>query len=247
MPLRVVLFDLFGTVVHFASAVPTVSVGGEARRPTMQWLQEGAKRELPSVAFEDLRTSLKEVTEEIIRERPPAYREVASEERFRRAIERVGVPAKEAGERARRLARIHMRYLASLTVLPPAYDALLRRLAKRYRLGLVSNFDHAATAHGILRDHGIADVFDTTLISEEFGHRKPNPAIFREALSRLNASPGEAIFVGDSLFDDVEGARAADLRVVWVNGRGDELPPDAPIPDHVIGELSALPSIVDRA
>jgi putative hydrolase of the HAD superfamily len=239
------LFDLFGTVVHFTPEVPSVKVGGEERRSTMKWLEDGASEELPAVAFEDLLASLKDVTAEIIRDRPPEYREVPSAERFRRAIERVGVQSKKAAVCAQRLARIHMAYLASLTVLPAGYDPLLRRLAKRYRLGLVSNFDHALTARRILANHGIADVFDTILISEEFGHRKPNPAIFREALTRLGAGPGEAVFVGDSLLDDVEGARRADLRVVWVNASGRELPPEAAVPDHVIPELSALPPVVD--
>src|SRR5262245_47769774 len=96
MPLRAVLFDLFGTVVHFAPQVPVIEVAGTAWRSTMGWLREAAASELPQVPFDDLLPALLQVTEEIVRQRPPEYFEVPSRERFRRALLRLGIDGSDA-------------------------------------------------------------------------------------------------------------------------------------------------------
>ena len=239
-----VLFDLFGTLVHFAPRVPAVEVAGAPWRSAMRWLQEAAAQELPEVPFDDLLATLMLVTEEIVRRRPPEYREVPSRERFRRALVRLGVAAAQAPTLAERLSLAHMDHLASLTVLPEGHDAVLRILAARYRLGLVSNFDHGATAHRILAAHGLASFFKATVISEEFGRRKPHPAIFQEALRLLGVGPADAVFVGDSIDDDVVGAQGARLPAVWVNAKGASLPADVQPPLGVITQLTELPALL---
>jgi putative hydrolase of the HAD superfamily len=64
---------------------------------------------------------------------------------------------------------------------------------------------------------GMTDWVDVLVISEEAGVRKPDAAIFRLALERCGASADEAVMVGDSWGADVMGARAAGIRVVWLN------------------------------
>ena len=66
----------------------------------------------------------------------------------------------------------------------------------------------------------LSDVFPIILISEEVGSWKPDPAIFYRALELGNASPAEAVFVGDSPDHDIAGARAAGLTTIWMNRRG---------------------------
>jgi len=241
---RAVLFDLFGTVVHFAPRVPTVEVAGASWRSAMGWLQEAAARELPEVQFDELLGMLMRVTEEIVRERRPEYCEVPSRERFRRALLGVGIAAPQAPALAERLSLAHMDHLASLTVLPEGHAAVLQTLATRYRLGLVSNFDHGATARRILAAHGIAHFFEATVISDEFGRRKPHPAIFAEALRVLEVAPAETVFVGDSIHDDVIGAQDAQLPAVWVNAKREPLPAGVPPPLWVIERLAELPELL---
>jgi FMN phosphatase YigB (HAD superfamily) len=48
--------------------------------------------------------------------------------------------------------------------------------------------------------------------------------VFAAALRALSAEPGDAVMVGDSLPNDVDGALAAGLRAVWVNRAGAPLP-----------------------
>ena len=62
---------------------------------------------------------------------------------------------------------------------------------------------------------GITPLFDTVLISETEGLKKPDRAIFERALDRLSVRHEEAMFVGDNPEADVAGARAAGLIPVW--------------------------------
>ena len=62
---------------------------------------------------------------------------------------------------------------------------------------------------------GITPLFDTVLISEEEGLRKPDRAIFERALERLSVHAGDAMFVGDNPEADVAGSRTAGLVPVW--------------------------------
>jgi putative hydrolase of the HAD superfamily len=66
-----------------------------------------------------------------------------------------------------------------------------------------------------LRSLGLASFFDTVLISDAEGLRKPDSRIFARALERCEVNPGEALFVGDHPEIDVAGATAAGLIAVW--------------------------------
>jgi epoxide hydrolase-like predicted phosphatase len=54
---------------------------------------------------------------------------------------------------------------------------------------------------------GIANLFDSVVISARIGALKPDPAAYQAVLDRLRCSPGETIFIDDRL-ENVEGARA---------------------------------------
>ena len=62
---------------------------------------------------------------------------------------------------------------------------------------------------------GISELFDTILISETEGVRKPDPLIFARAVGRCGVSASEAVFVGDHPDVDVMGALAAGLIPIW--------------------------------
>ena len=86
------------------------------------------------------------------------------------------------------------------------------------------------------------DCFHTTLISDDFGRRKPHPAIFHAALDRLAGRADEALYVGDTAADDIAGAQAAGIDVAWLNRR-DEAPPDPP-PTYTLRQLTDLRDIL---
>jgi len=87
------------------------------------------------------------------------------------------------------------------------------------KLALVSN--GARNLEEFVRHHGL-DV-DAAVGSREHGWIKPHETIFRAALDRLGVEAEEAAMVGDSLEDDVEGARALGMRAFLVD-REDRFP-----------------------
>ena len=76
-------------------------------------------------------------------------------------------------------------------------QVMLESIPASMRLGAVTNgaFDSQWQK---LRATEIADRFDAIVISADLGVMKPGPAIFVEALHRLNVEPGEAWHVGGS-------------------------------------------------
>ena len=91
---------------------------------------------------------------------------------------------------------------------------ILGQLAGRYRLGIVSNF--YGNLETICGETGIARHTGVVVDSARVGFEKPDPRIFEAALEALAATPDSAIFVGDSLPRDMEGARRLGMRHVYV-------------------------------
>ena len=67
---------------------------------------------------------------------------------------------------------------------------------------------------------GLPDTFKFAVFGQDHGTRKPDPALFRIALVRAGCAAHQLLHVGDSLGNDVGGARAAGVRSVWLNPTG---------------------------
>ena len=121
------------------------------------------------------------------------------------------LPAEKVRQLPQFLAEMH-RGLTRLRLRPfPGVHAVLGQLRPHYRLAVVS--DHQ-TPYALpeLRAAGLGDFFDPVVISADHGYRKPDPRLFGHALRGVGASPGQAVYVGNDLYHDVGGARAAGLR-----------------------------------
>ena len=64
---------------------------------------------------------------------------------------------------------------------------------------------------------------DAIVDSRSHGRVKPHPTIFQAALAALAVAPADAVMVGDSLEEDVEGARALGMRAILID-REDRYP-----------------------
>lgn len=112
--------------------------------------------------------------------------------------------------------------------------------------------------HEELRDLGLEDLFEETVISCDVGYMKPHPRIFQHALELMRVEPAETAMVGDSLRADVEGAKALGMTAIWrrpvtgepLEATEDEPEPGAIVPDYTIdniGDLKDLPIFADAA
>lgn len=114
--------------------------------------------------------------------------------------------------------------LASLRFTPfddarPALELARRR---GQRLVVVSNWD--VSLHDVLQRVALAPLLDGILTSAEAGARKPSPAIFERALALAGVSSADAVHIGDSLEEDVAGARAAGIEPVLIFRGGSDPP-----------------------
>lgn len=246
MALEAVLFDLFDTLVRFdRTRLPEVVIGGRAVRTTAGRLHAILREWAPGVTLEAVYGALLESWREAERRRAVDHREVAAAERFGHLFRCLALdPAAGPAGLMDALIETHRRGIAAAAEFPPHHAALLADLSRRYRLGVVSNFDYSPTARAILEGAGVAGLLTAVVVSDEVGWRKPAPVIFRTALARLGVGAGEALFVGDRADIDVVGAQGVGMRTAWLNPAGEPLPAGVARPDFEIRDLGELRAIL---
>lgn len=119
----------------------------------------------------------------------------------------------------------------------------LDRLSKNYLLGVISNF--YGNLETVLKEFSIAGYFSSIVDSEVAGLKKPNPDIFLYSLKELNAEPFEAWMVGDSYDRDIQPAKTAGIKTVWLDGRSWQRPVSIEDADFRITSLSELNNIIN--
>ena len=103
---------------------------------------------------------------------------------------------------------------------------ILRQLAERYPLVLVSNF--YGNIESVLHDFDLDGLFGSIVESAVVGVRKPNPAIFQMGVDRLGMQSEEVVVIGDSYDKDIVPATQIGCQTIWLKSigwapyRGDE-------------------------
>jgi len=95
---------------------------------------------------------------------------------------------------------------------------VLFRLARRYKIGVVSNF--YGNLDRVLGEAKIAESVATIADSSQLGIFKPDPGIFEAALNDLDIPAADVVMVGDSLDKDCAPARRLGMRTVWLRYAG---------------------------
>jgi putative hydrolase of the HAD superfamily len=111
----------------------------------------------------------------------------------------------------------------------------LDSLRQRFRLALLTN-GPGDLQRRKLSYTSLDRYFDAVVISAEVGVAKPRPEIFELALHDLRSTPARTLMVGDDWQQDVLGARAVGLGVVWV----------APRPEHNEGTVVDDTRVIER-
>jgi putative hydrolase of the HAD superfamily len=120
--------------------------------------------------------------------------------------------------------------------IPGVVEALDALAGMGVRMAVVSNSD--GSVRGSLETAGLAGFFELVVDSAEVGVKKPDPGIFHLTLERLGVHPDQAWYVGDSVFHDLDGARAAGLAGAWLVD-----PLDLHDVPGRIGSLAELPKL----
>lgn len=115
--------------------------------------------------------------------------------------------------------------------------------AHSIRLGMITNGKGQFQMDNI-KALGIEHYFETILISEWEGMKKPNPEIFLKALNQINVAPHETIFVGDHPENDVRASKSAGMVSVWKKDKQwNQNQVDA---DFIIDDLKELILIIEE-
>jgi putative hydrolase of the HAD superfamily len=121
---------------------------------------------------------------------------------------------------------------------PEVADALGRWRAGGATLVVASNWD--ISLHDVLHETGLRELVDAVATSAEVGTAKPSGELFAAALELAGATAAQATHIGDSLEEDVAGARAAGIEAVWLRRAGDRAGGQAPPGVAVISSLDEL-------
>jgi putative hydrolase of the HAD superfamily len=223
------LFDLDDTLWPIAPVII------EAEQKLFAWLREHA----PLVAQQFTIDTLRHARLELLARKPEFQLDLG-------ALRRAGLIAafEQAGEDAAKVELAMTEFFAARNAVIPYDDVLpgLLRLKGRVRIGSVTN------GNADLQTIGLARHFEVSVAAPSFGVAKPDPAIFLEACRQMGIAPQEAVYVGDDLRLDVQGAQRAGLRAVWMNRTAKENTLAGEIqPDGEVHSLDGLFDWLKRA
>lgn len=125
---------------------------------------------------------------------------------------------------------------------PNLHEMLQSLVDQSIPLGIISNGKGQFQMDNI-KALGIEHYFETILISETEGIKKPDPRIFEKALQQLGIPANACLFVGDHPVNDVKASRDVGMLGVWKkDSQWDDVEADYVVEDLmevslIIGEL----------
>lgn len=132
------------------------------------------------------------------------------------------------------LAAEYIEREATATRMSHTVLSLVESIATRHQTGILTNGDGQMQRKKIGK-HGLDDLVDTVIVSNEVGSRKPDRDIFEEAKRRL---PAEVfVYIGDTFEEDIVPAREAGFKTVYV---GEDEHPNTPVAASTTQELAEL-------
>jgi putative hydrolase of the HAD superfamily len=211
---QAILFDLDDTLWPIAPVIL------QAEQALHAWLASHA----PRVAERFTVEALRQARLELLAARPEFQVDLG-------ALRRAGLLAafEQAGEDGAKVELAMAEFFAARNAVTPYDDVLpgLLRLKGRVLVGSISN------GNADLQTIGLSHHFKVSVAAHQLGCAKPDAAIFHAACRALGVAPGDAVYVGDDVLLDVQGAQRAGLRAVWMNRTGStrhlehEVVPDA--------------------
>lgn len=97
---------------------------------------------------------------------------------------------------------------------------MLARLSESFDLSVITNTHDPDLVPRHLERLEVAGLFSQVITSVGFGRRKPSLTIFEHATAALGVHPAQCVYVGDSLVNDFQAARAAGLHALLVDPDG---------------------------
>lgn len=227
----VVLFDFYRTLLDIWTDEHDPGVWDKLARYLRYRGCDGEAHRLHDRYFSLIQTSL-ETSEE-------AHPEVRVAEVFLDILREEGMGQANLEEAVRAVQLFRVLSVRHFDLFPDVLPCLERLRRRGTRLGLVTDAQRVFLEPE-LRLSGLKGMMDVIVVSSDQGFHKPDGRMIATALDDLDASPDEAIFVGDSRFRDIGAARAAGVTAVLLDRDGNALGEEGAQPDLVVSNLDEL-------
>jgi putative hydrolase of the HAD superfamily len=242
MEIRALLFDVNGTLIDIE---------------TDEWMEEAYRAIARFLSYQGIalrRFEVRDLYFQIMKEQFAASTEAFPEfdvvAIWREVLRRHGTDytrSLDAGKLSQMplfLAEMQRGITRKRLVAFPQTQEILAQLKTRYRLAVVSD---AQSAYGLpeLRAAGLAEYFAPIIISGDYGYRKPDPRLYRAALTELDVSPEQAIFIGNDRYRDVHGARRVGMKTILFCPNGNPGGPPENEPDYLLYSYADLPRAIE--
>jgi len=219
---KAILFDLDDTLWPIAPVIL------QAEESLFAWLRQHA----PRVAERFTIDGLRQARLQLLAREPEYHLDLGK-------LRRAGLHAafQEAGEDAAKVELAMLHFFDARNAVTPYEDVLpgLARLQGRLLVGSISN------GNADLKAIGLSHHFKVSVAAHELGVAKPDAAIFLEACRLLDVAPEDAVYVGDDILLDVQGAQRAGMRAVWMNRTGSSRHLEhAVMPDAIVRDFGEL-------
>jgi putative hydrolase of the HAD superfamily len=120
-------------------------------------------------------------------------------------------------------ADLYIAYLPNNNHLFDGCIELLDKLQEKYQLHLITNGFNGVQQSKV-ENAGLSKYFDVVLTAETAGIKKPDAAIFHQALEMAGASVSNSLMIGDSYEADIKGAQDIGLATIWFHITDQEIP-----------------------
>jgi putative hydrolase of the HAD superfamily len=192
-----------------------LDAGGTLVSPNISLLTQAARRHASGLDGEVLRQAFFRMIHRADRSLRETGRYERIEEFLLDVLLTAGVPesvAQQVLEHAQAMSGTQSLWTCAL---PGTHEAVELLHTAGYRMAVVSNSD--GTVARQMEDLSLSHYFDAVFDSHLLGVAKPDPRIFRIALSELGLEPSDCLFVGDLFMIDVLGANAAGIPAVHLD------------------------------
>jgi putative hydrolase of the HAD superfamily len=237
MQIEAVLFDLFDTLVLLQKEEAYYI-------PSLRKLHESLVENGINLSFDDFRRVYFEVRDKLYSETKENFEEPHFNVRVSRVLQEFGYNLSASSPVVAKATEAFSDELTQYISLDDEAIDVLRKLQEKYKLGLISNFAIPEMAWKLLDRFGLREYFDVILVSGDINKRKPSPEIFAKALDTLRVDASRAVFVGDMIKLDVEGAKNAGMKSVLIE-RGSSKEFKDVKPDKIITSLRQLSSTLE--
>ena len=227
--IKAVFFDLDGTLCDSDAAWSI------AQKETFQLL----RKHYPNVSEETITNAWRTVHQRLFQQLGAGKLSMAEvrDSRFERVFTELNLPTDKVMEELSDF--FCSGYLTSLHLYEDV--AVLEEL-HAYHVGIITNGahdEHTDSQLSKVKYLGLSERIQALTISGEIGVRKPRGEIFKLACERADVLSKEAVYVGDTIQNDIVGANRAGMTSVFINRKSEKLIPQIADeqPDYAISNL----------